>query len=153
MRLKPGSYFTLFLLVLSLAAIIISFTFQFWDSIFLPLLMGSSIFILAAIQLVRELRAHAADKTPAEEKPDGETRTQLHRFGATLGWMAGFSLALYLVGFLVSTPLFVLSYMRRQQIGWLPATVSAVITVAVIYGLFNVVLRSPLFEGVLFGGR
>jgi hypothetical protein len=153
MRLKPGSYFALFLLVLSLAVMIISITFKYWESIFLPLMISSSIFILMSIQLVRELRAHDTAKDTTEEKSDDETRAQWHRFRGALAWMAGFSLAIYLVGFLICTPLFVLSYLKRQQTGWIPSIVIAIITVAVIYGIFNVVLRSPLFEGVLFGGR
>ena len=152
MRIKPSAYFVIFLLLLGLFGIGMSLTFQYLAAILLPLLLSSVIFVLAAIQLSKELRSRDKEQTATEEKPqpDVETRVELRRFGSAIGWLAGFVLAIYLLGFLIAIPLFVFSYLKGHGRGWLTAIVLAVIAIGLIYGIFEFGLKAYLYRGLLF---
>lgn len=155
MIMRRSAYFLIFLVLLGLFGIIKSLTFQYVEAITLPLMMSSVIFTLAATELARELRSKDRAQIAIEAKAQGEVeaRAAWRRFGSTVGWVIGFSLGIYLVGFLIATPLFVGSYLKRQGQGWLTAIIFAILTVAFIYGVFELALKARLYVGLIFGGR
>jgi hypothetical protein len=68
-------------------------------------------------------------------------------------WVAGFAVAMVLVGILYAVPLYVFSslYFQGRRPLVMAIGVSAVAT-AMIWLLFAVVLRLELYPGILFGG-
>ena len=138
----------------ALLIIIMSLRLERFDSKLVPLIMSSSVFILAVIGLGREMLAKdksaatsAKDETIGVEDVEKEGIREYLPIGA---WLAGFTLAIYLLGFLISIPVFVLAYMKSHGVRWLVAIVSAILTGALIYGVFELVLIVTLYRGLLF---
>ncbi len=77
-----------------------------------------------------------------------ESWQQYARVGA---WLAGFFLAIYVVGFLAAIFLFMLGYMKTHGTKWLIATIFAIVTTTIVYGLFVALLKVYLYKGLLFG--
>jgi hypothetical protein len=76
------------------------------------------------------------------------------RIAVAMLWLVGYAAAIYFFGLLVTTPIYILLYMRIH--GGKPVGVSAlstaVITIA-IWVTFEFLFRYPLYPGLLFGGR
>lgn len=155
MRLKGSSYFLIFLVLVGLFGIIQSLTFSRLQAIMLPLAMSSVIFVLAVIALSRELRSERRTPTAIEEEPGKEAKASiaLRRFGSVASWVVGFALGIYLLGFLITTPVFVLAYLKKHGRGWLVSTAFAIAISALMYVMFEVGLKVPLYKGLVFGGR
>ena len=67
-------------------------------------------------------------------------------------WGTGLFLGVYLVGFYIAIPLFLLLFLRIQGgIPWMKSLLFTVGTWLFIYALFNVLLSEELFTGMLFG--
>ena len=56
MKIKGSLFVAVFFLLLGLFGIIQSLTFRYWESMVLPLAISSLIFILAAVEVGKELR-------------------------------------------------------------------------------------------------
>jgi hypothetical protein len=149
MKIKLGSFFLIFILLLSIFAAGISIGFGYLDALLAPLLISIMIFILAAIELRRELLSE--EKRPQDIAERWKGRTELHRFGMALGWMGGFALGIYILGFFLSIPVFAFTYVKLRGRGWLQACVFAVCLTLILYLIFEMGLRSQLYRGLLFG--
>ncbi len=155
MRIKGNLGVAVFFLLLGIFGITQSLTFRYWESMVLPLAISSLILILATVEVGKELMRRregevvTARKTAKDSKPKAENR----RLGLIFGWAAGFSLAIYLLGFHIAVPLFAFSYLKWRGRSWLTATIFAVVMLGFIYGTFELGLKAPLFKGLIFGGR
>lgn len=152
--MKGSFYFALFFLLLGVFGIIESLTFGYWESTALPQAMSSIIFLMAAIEVGRELRGRGADQRGGEEKAEAQVqaRAEALRFSTALGWIVGFALASYLFGFLISIPVFTLAYFKQRGRSWLKATIFTVILLAIMYGGFELGFKVELYRGLIFGG-
>ena len=72
------------------------------------------------------------------------------KFAATTAWIGGFALIIWLFGFVIGLPLFVLAYVKTYEEGWLWAIILPVIMFLIVYVGFGLLLQSPLYEGRLF---
>jgi hypothetical protein len=156
MRIKPGIYFLIGLIVLSLVFVVSAFTFPEMRMKIMPLFASSLVFVLAAIQISRELiasRQNTADTGLKAGK--GKEKTGEGLGGSLLGfvWFAGIIVAIYLFGFLISIPAFLFLYLKLHGKKWLTSVVSAISTVLVIYVLFVVALQVDLYPGLILGGH
>jgi len=70
-------------------------------------------------------------------------------FSTTFGTLPGFFLGIYLLGFLIAIPLFILSYMKWLGTGWRVAITFTLIIPAIIYSAFEVGLHIDLYRGLL----
>ncbi|NQT31627.1 MAG: tripartite tricarboxylate transporter TctB family protein [Deltaproteobacteria bacterium] len=153
MKLKGSFWVALFFLALGLFGIIQSLTFRYWESMVLPLGISIIIFILAAVQVVRELRRRgeaAAAKATAE---DSGAKAETRRLGLIFGWAAGFCLAIYLFGFYIAIPTFAFAYLKWRRRGWLVAVIFAVGLLVFSYAVFAIGLKVPLYKGLIFGAH
>lgn len=67
-------------------------------------------------------------------------------------WLAVFFMMTLLAGFLISIPVALLSFTRLfAGQGWRRSLALTAITWAVIYGVFELLMRYQLFRGILFG--
>jgi len=153
MRMKPGTYFLLFLLALMLATILISLDYDYLEIKLLPLSYSSIIFILAAVQLWREVKQCRAESA-VHELPQQEidTKQRRYRLGTAFGWISGFALSIYVLGFLIAIPVFSFSYLKLHKRGWVTSIVYTVIVSALIYVIFEIGLNARLYRGLIFGG-
>lgn len=121
-----------------------------------PIFIGWVFLGLALIELGLRLRDFArgdaglpADPTTGLEAVDtGGVWQDVTGFA----WVCLFLLGVYLVGFLVATPLFMLGFLiLRARRGPGYAAAAAIAAVAVVYVVFVVLLDYRLYAGLLFG--
>lgn len=154
MRITTGSGLLIFLALLGLFGIIQSLTFKLSHAIALPLAMSSLIFVLAVIGLIGELRTRDTTKSKADAGTQATQKAAVEsrRFGWALSWVLGLFLGVYLLGFTIAIFVFTLAYLKWRGRAWPVAVIFAIGTSAVIYGIFELGLRSQLYPGLVFGG-
>jgi hypothetical protein len=159
MKLRASSYFLIFLLLLMVGVIGVALGWRFRTAKLVPLVMGGFIFVMAAIQLARDIMAaRRLSQTEASASPDKAgtasgamtDKGEWRRFTLTLSWVVGFIVAIYIVGFLISIPIFVVSFVKSRGRGWLFSIATALLTVLVIYGIFEYALKLPIYRGLIF---
>ena len=156
MRTSRASLYSLLVIIaLMLAVLGMSLKLEYFASRLLPMVIGSMVLVLACIELVREIKAEYrlksavdADKGRIEEQ-DGIKTSKYARY---VTWLVGFSLAIYLVGFIISIALFVGAYMKRHGATWFSTITTAVIYTIIIYAVFNLALQVDLYKGKILIG-
>jgi hypothetical protein len=144
MKTKHGAFFTILIMLFSLGIVLGAFTYPYQAARRIPIIVGIAVFALATIALIRELWSKKEESSGAEEEPS------LISYWKTGAWVCGVGLLIYLVGFLVALPLFIIVYLKLNGTGWKRSTIVAVITTGVIYGLFELILKFELYRGVFF---
>lgn len=156
MRLKGSFWLAVFFLALGLFGIVQSMTFRYWESMTLPLAVSIIISILAGIQVVREQRRRGEEEEMAvaqEKAKDSQRKLDGKRFGIVFSWVAGFCLAIYLLGFYISIPAFAFAYLKWRRRSWLAAAIFAMALLAFSYAVFAIGLKAPLYKGLVFGAH
>ena len=155
MKLKGSFWVAVFFLALGIFGIIQSLTFRYWESMILPLAISIIIFILAAVEVARELRRRGEGEAATEKKPGSGIKDKFdaRRLGVVFGWAASFCLAIYLVGFYISIPVFAFAYLKWRRRSWLVAVIFAVALLAFSYAVFAIGLKVPLYKGLIFGAH
>lgn len=153
MKIRGSSYFYIVIMVIMLVVIGLSLGMEYFESKLLPLIIGGIVFVLAAVGLRKEILVgdeHEATVTEGDETRREETGVSWRGYLLAGAWVAGFFLAIYLLGFIIAIPLFILSYMKAHGTRWLLAIIFAILTPLLIYGLFELALRVVLYRGLLF---
>jgi hypothetical protein len=148
-KIRPSSYFLIAIMAIMLIIIALSLGMEYRTSKLLPLMIGGIVFVLGAIQLIKELRAGKAEME-GEERATADISAERRRFLLTSAWVIGLFLAIWLLGFMVTIPLFILAYMKSHGIRWLAAITFAVIVTALSYGVFELLLRVELYRGLFY---
>lgn len=87
----------------------------------------------------------------AGSKPEKKKRDRnLKPFFAIVAWILGFYVLVYLLGFMITIPLYTVVFMRAHGERWFVATASAAGTWAVIYVAFSLIAKIALHEGLVF---
>ena len=155
MRVKGGFWVAVFFLALGVFGIVQSLTFGYGESLVLPLGISAIITVLAAVEIVRELRRRGDKGEAAPEKEAGGgagEKADPRRLGVVLGWAAGFCLAVFLLGFYIAIPAFALAYLKWRRRSWLTAAIFAAAITAFSYAVFDIGLNAGLYRGLVFGG-
>jgi peptidoglycan/LPS O-acetylase OafA/YrhL len=155
MRVRGSLGIAVFFLLVGIFGVVQSLTFRYWESTVLPLATSGIILILAVVEVGKELRRRNKEEAAAETEggKEGKRSIDIRKLGLVFGFVAAFSLAVYLLGFYIAIPLFSLAYLKWRGRSWLVAVVFAIAMLAFIYGVFVLGLKAPLFEGLVFGGR
>jgi hypothetical protein len=96
---------------------------------------------------VSETRAAEPEPAPATVYPGSRRGREVR----VVFWLALLIGLIYAVGFVLSTALFLLAYLRKESgLGWGRAVTLAAVATAVVYLVFGVVARVPFPPGVLF---
>ncbi len=154
MKLNGNSYFLIVIMVLMLVFIGLSLQMESIKIKVLPLAIGSIVFVLAAIILSREILT--SDKPVAEASTISGTEGREKDEKGIIGylpigaWVVGFFLAIYLLGFIIAIPLFVLAYMKLHGIKWLLTVISTIFVPLIVYSIFELALRIELYRGLVF---
>ena len=108
----------------------------------MPIAVGSIGGTLSLFQLFAEWRKSRA--------ADFEERVVLSRDLPIYGWVWAFVLAIVAFGFLYAAPPMLLAYLRlRSKESWKISLLISLGVAALLYGLFEVALGVPLFEGLV----
>lgn len=152
--MKKGSfYMALFFAILGLSGIIQSLTFRYWEAMILPAALSCMIFIAAIVEIVKELvnkPALGKDETKTYFTRDS-VRAEARSAFWLIGWISAFMIAIWFFGFLIAVPLYSSSYLKWRKRNWLVAVMFALSADTIIYFVFEVVLRTELYRGLIFG--
>ncbi len=153
MKRKDFIYSYIAVIVFSLVFMGLSLGMEYFSAKMLPLVISSVVILLAAIGLSREIlaRGESGTTTASDETDNGEGAGESwHQYALVGIWLVGLFLAVYLLGFIIAIPLFVLSYMKTHGTKWRTAITFAILTTAIVYGVFVFALKVYLYEGLLF---
>jgi amino acid transporter len=113
------------------------------DARFFPIIVVSLCGVVALYKLVKTYR-QKDEKTP---EPDKGYRRQ---FIFVVGWIVALVLIIWLLGFVVGLPLYTFAYIKTHEKGWRWAIVLPTMMFLMAYIGFEILLQSPLYEGLLF---
>ena len=103
-------------------------------------------------RLVVSTAKQTAEKI-VEWKMEGDEDAALTRILLAVAWVVAYLAALFLTGFMIATPIYVLLYMLIHGGRSLrDSALAAAATTLTIWLTFVVLFRYPLYPGVLFGG-
>jgi len=149
LKLGGNGYIYIILVAISLFVLVWSFTeIPTFQSRLLPVAIGGIILLLAAIGLRHELLYGDKPESHGEKDTSFMAQETWRGYVVNLSWVAGFLLAIYLVGYLISIPLFVLFYMKRLGARWLTSIISTVLATSSIYVMFEIFLDLELYRGL-----
>ena len=121
MKMKAQSFLLVFFLLLAVTAGGLSLTFGHYEAMLAPLLLSIVIAVLCLIELVRELGSQKQKLKPTEDDDilpqvvsAADEGAQRRLFFVALGWLGGFVLGIYVLGFFLSTVLFSFSYLKSR---------------------------------------
>jgi hypothetical protein len=116
----------------------------------LPLIIAISGLSLSIVQMSRDLRSGV-------ELPPEHRKSLDHPFwGPTrfFGWIFGFTLCIWFLGFLISVPLFLFSYIKFQgRQSWFLSSCLAIFVTLFVWGIFDQILHVPWPEGITLNDR
>lgn len=166
--LSPETMTTLFYLGLfAWAAVMLVTAFDWnWQDKLFPLFFATTALILIALYLIlmhagdrfRRFLPDAAeigsDEMEFDETGDAETRTGSLRERyeiIMIGWAITLPIALYVIGFLYTIPLYTLGFIWYFNRDLRTAVLTAAVATVLVYGLFVEILGIRLPSGLLFG--
>ncbi len=145
MKIKMASYFLALILILAGFVVVRSLSFPYQEDRMLFLVAGSLVLTLGAIQMKREL----ASRTEDEAQLRAAARLERQRIIAAVGWMTGLFVSIYLLGFLIAGPLFIMLYSKLHGMGWGKAIVLAIIISSSTYSALQFGLKVQLYPGLI----
>jgi hypothetical protein len=145
--------FCIFLIAVAAYAIYQGFGWSLKTALF-PLSVSIPLVVLAAIQLLQLLYGSATvDKSEAvdvEFASDVPPEVARQRVLSIFAWIVLFIIAVYLIGFPLTVPLFIFAYLKFQSaVGWLPTIVTTAITWGCFYGLFQWLVHIQFEDGMI----
>jgi Tripartite tricarboxylate transporter TctB family len=150
---KGRILFCLFLIAVAAYAVWAAVGWTFKAKLF-PLTVSIPLIILAVTQLLMEIlgKAKSAEGPAVDLEFSADVPPELARqrvIGAFL-WVAGFILLVYLLGFPVAVPIFMLSYLSTQsRVGFLLSLGLTVATWLFFYGLFQRLIHLSFEDGLI----
>lgn len=110
---------------------------------FFPIIVITLCGIVTFWKLVKTYR----DKAEKVSEPDKEYR---RRFIFAAAWVVAFVLVIWLFGFSLGLTLVTFAYVKTHEKGWRWAIILPIITFLMSYVGFQILLQTPLYEGLLF---
>ena len=160
-RLDPSFWLSLFMVIVILIGVVTAFKWR-WDTRLFPWAIGIPALALAIWQLFIDLRGGRFRSPPAVKKPSrgpvdipvdaaipAEVRSR--RTLRAMGWIAGFALGIWLLGFLIAIPIFVFLYLIYEaRCGGTAALLLTGCTELFIWGIFDQLMHLAWPRAALF---
>jgi hypothetical protein len=145
--------YCVFLLFVAGYAIYQASSWSFKTALF-PLAVSIPLLVLLAGHLVQILFGNAETASGAavdvEFSSDVPPEIERRRVIGTFAWFIGFILSVYLIGFPLTVPLFIFTYLKFQSgVGWLPTIMATAITWGCFYGLFQWLVHIQFEDGAI----
>lgn len=160
MRFRPTDFFTLFVALAILGAIIFAWDWPLRASI-IVLVLGSIGFVMVMVQLMLDVRGNKGTTEAPElafEIPSFETSDPATQEKGVLeiwAWLVGLLLAVFLIGLPLSLALFVFLYTKVYGGSWAVSLGMAGAIAAFEYGVYDRIMHVYWPEALiweLFGG-
>jgi len=147
-------YFDIALVLLALVVFIFpSFSLSAQSRKF-PLFLGLLLILLVVIRffhtLIKMLRTSDSDYTGQNEAKRQPSIGALRKVCLIMLWLSGLLGAVYILGMVLGTVLFTFCFVKfygRQTI--LASFLPTLVALALVYGLFGIAMKFPLYHGVL----
>ena len=152
-KINAHCYFLIGLMGIMLFLGIYAFTYPDIQTKLMPIVVCGIGFILSANELRKELSGEKKEVAVNEKREmveDQEGPTVVS-YVVGFAWVIGLFISMYLIGFFISTILFVFLYMKTHNQSLLASSITAAAMGGAIY-LAVVALQMYLFPGILFGG-
>ena len=152
---KRGEFIlALFFLVFFVTLLLISMTYS-PKARRLPLLVGIPGAALTAAQVIKEIgrRRGKAGEAKGVEPENAEAASQKgvdKKLLTMLGWMVLLVAMIWILGFLITIPVYTILFMKSLKESWRLCIIFAVAGFAILYYLFAVALNMELYPGLLF---
>ena len=151
--LKGRLLFCIFLIAVAAYAIYSAHEWTFKTALF-PLSVSIPLLILAAIQLSQLILGKEETNESAavdlEFSSNAPPELERRRVITAFSWIIAFIASVYLVGFPLTVPLFILFYLKfESEVGMLHALVAAAITWGSFYGLFQWLVHIQFEQGLV----
>jgi len=158
MKLKanPGALFTTVVLLLILGLVMSAKQWQYQARLF-PWAIGIPTLLLCFLQLGLDLFRTQSDKSPAGMMDLPVDRSVpvsvvVKRAVNIFGWIFGLFFSIWLIGFIISVPLFLVLYLWIQaRESWRVTLTYSVAMFVFLIGVFEMVLHIPWPPGVFDG--
>ena len=153
MKIKGSTIFAMVIMAIMLFMIIwAQVKYEFFHTKILPMVLASAVLILSAVSLRRDLAADKAGQTNKIDNVESgiETRVSWGTYLRHVIWVAGLVIGIFILGFLVSLPVFMLFYTRWLGTRWRVALPLATIFIVVAYLVFERILGIPFYRGLVF---
>ena len=156
MKAKGRLLMALFFLILGIYGLIQSLTFEYWESVAMPLIVSGVIIVMATVEAGKEIYSLGKKGTPSADlksliKITGTA--ELRRFALITVWVTAFILFIYLFGFRIAIPVYAFFYLKWRGKHLLFAAFFALAMLGFVYGVFELGLKASLFQGIVFGNR
>jgi hypothetical protein len=153
MRINGRIVFSLTLMTVAAFAVFMARQWSF-KAAFFPLVTGIPLLVLATVQLLVDLfgQSPAADETRLDLELAADVPPEMarRRTVAIFAWIAGFILLVFLLGFSLTIPIFVLAYLAPQRgVKWWLKVSLAALAWGGFYGLFVHLLHLPFETGLI----
>mgnify|MGYP006308362233 CR=1 FL=1 len=147
-RTMTGSMYSLiFLMVLMVVVCGVCFQMEGIKLKLLPIIISIFVLLFSVIQFIREFRIEYGQKEQADES---HPKIQgMNQFAIYL-WIICFFAVIYLFGFLIAIPSFMIFYMKSQGTKWILNLILTACVTGFVYFVFEALLRVGLYGGVLF---
>jgi hypothetical protein len=121
---------------------------------FFPLAVSIPLLVIATIQLLQEIfgreEARQGAAVDLDFSSDVPPEVARRRALATFAWIAGFILSVYLIGFPLTVPLFMFSYLRFQSaVRWARALTLTAVTWGFFHALFERLVHIQFEAGAI----
>ncbi len=165
---KMEIFFGVVLVGFYVAVIIASYQYNH-KARMMPLVIAFPCIIMAGIQLIEDLRGHKGKKVISiedemfqktmekihadviEEKKEKKTdREEAIGLLKAAGWVLLYCLMVYLLGFLITIPLYTIIFMRYSEDSWTVTLSTAFGLWLTIYLVFVVLAKISLYDALLF---
>ena len=152
--MKNREYIVAYLVTMAIALVFLGLALRMehLSSKILPLVMSGFCLFLGAIGIGREVLAGRKLRTTfgQDEMTGGEeTGESWPKYAVAGAWVVGFFLSIYLLGFIIAIPVFILSYLKARGIKWLSAVAFSIATGAFVYIVFVVTIELYFYEGLI----
>ena len=156
MKVRPQAIFSFIFLVFF---IVFVYQAQEWrlQARLYPWAIGIPMIILALIQVILDLKGverKQTDEAPVMDYQFSKTvepKLARRRAITMFGWLFGFFVAIWLIGFSITIPLMVFTYLKIQSNEkWVISIILTILAWLFFYFLFVKLLTLPFPEGLIF---
>jgi L-asparagine transporter-like permease len=149
-KLLPSLVLPSLMTVLGLYILIVSFNYQFESRAFAHV-TGLAMTILSIAVIVRDtMRWRREAPQPAESQQEKATR-RIHPLVTALAWCILFLAGVLLVGFVITTPIWVVCLLLWNRASRLATILIPILLWALLKFVLEYGLGASLFQGILFG--
>ena len=136
MKTRHSIYIVICYALLMLIFFFHAFSLEYWKTKLMPLMVSGIGFILAAIEIIKEVRQRKQDvsgETDSAERVEPQSPLQGYFYEG--GWLVSLFIGFYLLGF-ISFPLFIVTYLKVHGRGWGTCLLFAAVMPMISYSIF-----------------